>query len=97
MSTTTIRLDDDLKSRIAAVAQRADKSAHAFIVEAIVQRVEEAEIEAQWHAMADKRWAKALKSGVTIAWVDAKPYLEARARGERPPRPKARRLRTDAP
>ena len=37
MSTTTIRLEDDLKARINAAAAQAGKTAHAFILEAIAQ------------------------------------------------------------
>ena len=32
MTTTTIRLEDDLKSRVAAAAEREGKTAHVFIV-----------------------------------------------------------------
>ena len=37
MSTTTIRLEDDLKARVAAAAERAGVTAHAFILDAIEQ------------------------------------------------------------
>ena len=43
MSTTTIRLEDDLKARINAAAAQAGKTAHAFILEAIAQTVEQVE------------------------------------------------------
>lgn len=35
MTTTTIRLEDDLKSRVAAAAERESKTAHAFMRDAI--------------------------------------------------------------
>lgn len=92
MSTTTIRIDEDLKARVASAAERAGKSAHAFIVEAIEQTVEQAEADDEFHRLADARWAKVLATGETVAWDEAKAYLEARARGERPDRPKARRI-----
>jgi predicted transcriptional regulator len=92
MSTTTIRIDEDLKARVASAAERAGKSAHAFIVEAIEQTVDQAEADDDFHRLADARWAKVLATGETVAWDDAKAYLEARARGERPDRPKARRI-----
>ena len=37
MSTTTIRIEDELKARIAVAAQHAGKTAHAFILDAISQ------------------------------------------------------------
>lgn len=40
MSTTTIRLEEDLNARIAAAAKREGKTAHAFILDAIAHTVE---------------------------------------------------------
>lgn len=92
MPTTTIRIEDELKTRIAAAAERAGKTAHAFIVDTVVQTVEQVEWEDELHRVADKRWAGVLASGKTVPWEDAQAYLEARSRGERPRRPAARRL-----
>ena len=91
MSTTTIRIEDDLKVRVTAAAQRAGKTAHAFILDAIAQTVEQAEIDAEFHRVADARWAKVLATRKTLAWDDAKAYLEARSRGERLRKPAARK------
>ena len=79
MSTTTIRIEDDLKARVAAAAQQMGKSAHAFIVDALAERVEQVEWEAAFHAVADERWAHIRTTGKTVAWDDAKAYLAARA------------------
>ncbi|WP_213955384.1 MULTISPECIES: CopG family ribbon-helix-helix protein [unclassified Variovorax] len=92
MSTTTIRIEDDLKERIASAAERAGKTAHAFIVEAIAQTVERVEAEEALHAVAEKRWAKFLATEETVSWDEAKAYLGARAKGAKPARPAARRL-----
>lgn len=92
MSTTTIRIEDELKARIAAAAERAGKTAHAFILEAISQTVEQSELDDEFHRIADDRWAKLLVSGKTVPWDEAKSYLEARSRGERARRPVARKL-----
>ena len=91
MSTTTIRIEEDLKARLAAAAERAGKTAHAFILDAIAQTVELAELDEEFHRVADTRWAKVLATGRTVPWDDAKAYLEARARGKRPRMPAARR------
>jgi len=93
MSTTTIRIEDDLKARIAAAAERAGKSSHGFILDAIAETVEQAELDQEFHRIADERWAKVLATGKSVPWDDAKAYLEARARGERPRRPTARKPR----
>lgn len=92
MSTTTIRIEDDLKARVAAAAERAGKTAHAFMLDAIAQTVELAEQDDDFYRAADPRWATQLATGETLAWDDAKAYLEARSRGERPAKPLARKL-----
>lgn len=92
MSTTTIRLEDDLKTRIAAAAQHMGKSAHSFIVDALAERVAQVELEAAFHAVADERWASIRATGKTVAWIDAKAYLTARAHGEHPHKPAARKF-----
>ena len=92
MPTTTIRLEDDLKARIAAAAEHAGKTSHAFILEAIAQTVERVELDAEFHRVADKRWAKVLATGKTVPWDAAKSYLEARSHGERPGKPVAGKL-----
>lgn len=92
MTTTTIRIEDDLKARVAAAAERAGKTTHAFILEAIAQTVEQAELEDEFHRVADERWAKVRATAKTVRWDDARAYLEARARGERPRKPVARKL-----
>lgn len=92
MSTTTIRIEDDLKARIAAAAERAGKTAHAFILDAIAQTVEQVELDDEFHRVADERWTKLLATGKTVPWDEAKSYLEARSRGQRPRKPVARKL-----
>jgi predicted transcriptional regulator len=92
MTTTTIRIEDALKARVAAAAERAGKTAHSFILDAIAQTVEQVELNDEFHRIADERWAKALATGKTVPWDAARVYLEARTRGERPRKPAARKL-----
>ena len=92
MSTTTIRIEDELKSRINAAAARAGKTAHAFILETLAQTVEQAEQDNAFHALADERWARILATGETVAWADTKAYLSARAQSTGPQKPAARRF-----
>ncbi len=76
--------------RIAAAADLAGKSAHAFIVDAISQTVEQVELDNEFHEIADERWTGILASGQTVAWEDVKAYLAAKSRGESPHKPLAR-------
>jgi predicted transcriptional regulator len=89
MSTTTIRIEDELKARIAAAAQRAGKTAHAFILDAISQTVEQVELDNAFNTLADQRWANIQASGKTVPWDDAKAYLAAQANGEPARKPSA--------
>ena len=92
MSTTTIRIEDDLKARVAAAAQRAGKTAHAFILDAISQTVEQVELDNAFNTLADQRWANIQASGKTVPWDAAIAYLAARANGEPARKPAARKL-----
>lgn len=92
MTTTTIRIDDELKTRLAAAAMRAGKTSHAFILDAISQTVEQAEQEDAFQRLAELRWAKIASTGDTVPWDNAKAWLEARSRGERPPAPVAHKV-----
>jgi predicted transcriptional regulator len=89
-STTTIRIEDNLKLRIAAAADRAGQTAHAFILEAISQTVERVELDNEFHSLADERWKGVMASGKTVSWDDARAYLDAKSRGENPSKPLAR-------
>lgn len=91
MGTTTIRLEDDLKARVAAAAARAGKTTHAFILDALAETVAQAEHDAALDALAEERWATLLATGETIGWDDATTWLEARSHGEHPIRPAPRR------
>jgi predicted transcriptional regulator len=93
MTTTTIRIEDDLKVRVAAAAERAGKTTHAFILDAIAETVEQAELDEAFHRIADERWAKLLATGKTVPWDDAKTWIDARLSGEHPRRPVARKPR----
>ena len=55
MSTTTIRLPDELKARVAVAAKHAGTTAHAFILEAIAEKAEQAERRADFDAVAEAR------------------------------------------
>ena len=90
MSTTTIRLEDDLKTRINAAAAQAGKTAHAFILEALAQTVEQVELDNSFHALADERWARIRATGQTVDWEEGKAYLSARAEGKHPHKPATR-------
>ena len=90
MSTTTIRLSDDLKARVAEAAERAGTTAHSFILEAITEKVEQDALRGNFHEVAERRYASIVSSGKTISWNRMRQYLEARVAGKKAARPSAR-------
>jgi predicted DNA-binding protein len=92
-TTTTIRLPEELKARIASAAERAGKTTHSFILEAIAEKADMEEHRAAFDADADARFAKIIETGKTIPWSDMRAYLEARLDGQTPSPPLAKRSR----
>jgi predicted transcriptional regulator len=93
MSTTTIRLPEDLKARVADAAERAGKSTHSFILEAIAEKTEQEERRASFEEEADARFARIAATGETIPWSDMRNYLTARIAGESASKPVPRKKR----
>ena len=92
MSTTTIRLPQDLKARVATAAKRAGTTAHSFILEAIAEKADEEERRSDFHDIADKRYSRVAASGKTIPWSEMRSDLENRISGRKARRPVARKL-----
>jgi predicted transcriptional regulator len=90
--TTTIRLPDDLKVRVAEAARRSGKTAHAFILEAIAEKTAQQELRADFDALAEERYAGIAASGKTIPWQEMRRYLEARMAGKPATKPAVRKL-----
>jgi predicted transcriptional regulator len=91
MSTTTIRIEETLKTRIAMAAERVGMSSHAFILDALSNTVERVEMDEEMHRIADERWAALLRTGESVSWAEAKAYMQARAAGQKARRPRARK------
>ncbi|MPZ46040.1 MAG: ribbon-helix-helix protein, CopG family [Betaproteobacteria bacterium] len=92
MSTTTIRLPKELKDKVARAAERAGKTPHGFILEAIAEKAELEERRAAFVESAEQRYASIVASGRTVAWSEMRQYLEHRITGSRAARPKPRRV-----
>jgi predicted transcriptional regulator len=92
MSTTTIRLPEHLKASVAAAAERAGKTSHSFILEAIAEKVEQEQRRSDFETVAERRLADIVASGKTIAWSEMRTYLENRLAGKPARRPAAKKL-----
>lgn len=93
ISTTTIRLPDDLKARIARAAEEAGQTAHGFILEAIQLRTAQAEVRADFVREARGRLDDMERTQLAVPWDEVRQYLLDRAAGKTVTRPKARKLR----
>ena len=92
MSTTKIRLPEDLKARVAAAAERAGTTSQSFILDAIAEKVEQEERNGNFNDVAEKRYAQIVASGKAIPWSAMRNYLEDRLAGKAATRPLARKL-----
>lgn len=92
MSTTTIRLPQELKERIARAAERAGTTAHSFILEAIAEKAEQEERRGEFQNTAERRYAQIVASGKTVPWTELRRYLERRLTANKIARPKPRTL-----
>ena len=88
----SLRVPDDVKKRAEKLADSQETTAHAFMVEAIREKVEVEEARAAFQAEAKRRLTRMKKSGLGIPASEVFDYLEQRALGHSPRRPKARRI-----
>ncbi len=91
MSTTTLRLPDDVKARIERLAAAQGKSAHSLMVDTLAESTAAMERRIEFEAEAAQRWAEYRRTGEYVAMEDLRAYVLARARGENPPKPTVRR------
>lgn len=92
-TTTTIRLPQDLKDRIARAAERIGTTAHGFILEAIAEKAEQEERRWEFQDTAERRYAAIVASSKTVPWNQMRRYLERRLTGNKVARPKPRTAR----
>ncbi|MEX2940914.1 CopG family ribbon-helix-helix protein [Serratia fonticola] len=81
MSTTTIRLPEELKARIAAAADNIGVSSHSFILQAITEKTQREELRRDFEEQAEQRYANIIATGETISWDDMRGYLESYVAG----------------
>ena len=87
---TTLKIAADLKRRVVAAAKAADKSPHAFMLEAIENQTRLDEQRREFVADAVAARSEAIASGEGFAAADVHRYFAARIRGDRATRPKVR-------
>jgi predicted transcriptional regulator len=92
MSTTTLKLPDELKERIAAAAADAGKSPHAFMVEALAAQTALAERRRVFVAAAHAAAQEVAQYGLVHDADEVFGYLQDKLKSKRARRPRAVKL-----
>lgn len=87
-TTTSLKLPDDLKERITGLAEGVAQTPHAYMVEAIAERVARDEKRRDFVEAARRSMAEFAKTGVVYTHADAMRYFQAKAAGKRAPKPR---------
>ena len=90
---TSIKLSEDLKSRVARVVKGTDQSAHAFMVDAIRRETERAEKRRQFVADARAALADFERDGMGYALSELTAHYRAKLQGRKSRKPKLRSWR----
>ncbi len=93
MTTTSLKIPDELKERAIQAAQQQGISPHAFMLGAIEQTVLAAEQRASFVAEALAAEREMLDSGQGFVATDVHRYIKARIAGEKPAPPEAKSWR----
>lgn len=93
IAATSLKLPKRLKSRVERLARRQGESTHAFMVRALEMQVEAAELHQAFVDEGMRADQAMQKSGLGYEAQAVHDYLAARARGDKPRRPKAVRWR----
>lgn len=92
MSTTTVRLPEELKARLDRLAAADGKSTHAFMVDALSRAAEQRETRLAFDAEVQQRLHDFLRTGLHYSSEDMRAYAKALVRDPSTPPPKLRQL-----
>ena len=87
MSTTSLKLSEELKQRVVAIAERQDVSPHAFMINAIEQAATAAERRAAFVGEAQAAREQMLATGKGYDAKEVHAYLKARIAGAKVAKP----------
>lgn len=86
--TTSLKLPEDLKKRVAALAKSHDKTQHAFMIEAIQNQVAQSEQRQAFIKEALKARREVQSTGLVYRMEDVHAEIRALAAGKKPPKVK---------
>ena len=87
-SATTLKIPEDLKVRLSALADAEGKSPHAWMIEALEREARRAERRQEYLAAGDAALVAYEKNGIAYAIEDVERYVVALAEGGKAPKPK---------
>ncbi|MEP6606610.1 MAG: hypothetical protein ABJA60_10915 [Nitrosospira sp.] len=90
MTTTSLKLSDELKQRAAAAAEKKGVSLHAFMLQAIDRAATAAELRTSFVSEAQAAREKMLSTGKGFDASEVHSYLKARIASNRSAKPKAK-------
>ncbi len=93
MTTTSLKLPDDLKKRAANAAHELGVSSHAFMVSAIEQAVHATEQRLRFIAEAKSAREEMIDTGLGLDADEVHAFLKAKVSGEKLTKPKTRTWR----
>ena len=93
MPATTIKISTELRNRVALAAKKAGTTAHAFLVQAVEKQTEFSELRLRFVTDALAAEQDVLRTGLGYRADEVHAYFDARIRGKKPRRPKAKAWR----
>jgi predicted transcriptional regulator len=90
--TTSLKLPEDLKDRVAKVAPRVEQTPHAYMVQAISEKVARDEKRQAFWEEGQKSLEEFKRTGIAYRFEDVEKYILAKAQGKKVRRPKPMRI-----
>ena len=90
--TTSLKLPEDLKERIGKVAQRVEQTPHAYMVQAIAEKVERDEKREEFLEAGRKSLEEYQRTGIAYRFEDVQRYITEKVAGKNPRKPKPVRI-----
>ena len=87
-SATTLKIPDELKARLAALAEAEGKSPHAYMLEALDREASRAERRQRYLAAGESALRAHERTGIAYAIEDVEKYIVALAEGRDASKPK---------
>ncbi len=87
-TTTSLKLPDELKDKVATLAQSVAQTPHAYMVEAITERVARDEKRGAFIDDANRSLRNFKRTGVAYTHAEVEKYILEKAAGKTPRKPK---------